>query len=126
MSTSKINITKSIRSFAFAINGIKKAIVLENNFRIHLVVTAMVVAAAFYFGITHQEWLWLVLFIALVLVSEMINAAIEKLVDLVCPEINPTAGLVKDLAAGAVLVAALIAVTGGTIIFWKYFMNLIN
>lgn len=117
---------KSIRSFTYAINGIRLVFTCENNFRIHLLITAIVVYCGSYFGISTQEWLWLLLFIASVLVAETFNSAIEKLVDMHTLQKNSKAGQVKDLAAGAVLIAAFISSIGGVIIFFKYFMSLIN
>ncbi len=124
MSAFNLNIMKAIKSFAYAFNGIRQVVRLENNFRIHLLAAAVVTMAGWYVNITNLEWLWLLLFIGLVLVAETFNAAIEKLVDMVSPDKNPKAGLVKDLAAGAVLIAATVAAIGGVIIFWKYFTTI--
>ncbi|MFD2144106.1 diacylglycerol kinase family protein [Mucilaginibacter antarcticus] len=67
------------------------------------------------------EWMWIVACIAIVLMAELFNTALEFLVDLVSPEYNELAGHVKDIAAGAVVIAALFAVIEGLIIFFlKY------
>ena len=75
-----------------------------------------------YTKLNSTEWLWISLAIALVIVLELLNTAIEVLVDLVCPEQNPKAGAIKDLAAAAVLVASLFAVTVGLFIFVPKFV----
>ena len=77
----------------------------------------LVVTAGWYFEISKGEWLAIVICIGLVMVTELINTAIEILVDCVSPEFNVKAGLVKDIAAGAVLVAALVALLVAFIIF---------
>ena len=87
------------------------------NFQIHLFATILVGIAGWYFQLSGNEWLWIVLAIGLVLVAELLNTAIELLVDLVSPEFNVKAGKVKDVAAGAVIVAALISVIIAAIIF---------
>lgn len=87
------------------------------NFQIHLVATILVGIAGWYFQLSGNEWLWIVLAIGLVLVAELLNTAIELLVDLVSPEFNVKAGKVKDVAAGAVIVAAFISVIIAAIIF---------
>jgi len=87
------------------------------NFKIHLVATLLVGIAGWYFQLSGHEWLWIILAIGLVLVAELLNTAIELLVDLVSPDFNPKAGKVKDVAAGAVIVAAFISVIIAAIIF---------
>jgi diacylglycerol kinase len=87
---------------------------------IHAIASVMVLAAGFIFDITLTEWCLLMGCIGLVVTSEIFNTAIETLTDLVSPEHNPLAGKTKDLAAGAVLVAAITAAIIGTIIFLPY------
>ena len=77
----------------------------------------VVTAAGWYFQITRQEWLALVLAMTLVLALEAVNTAIEYLTDLVSPEYHPLAGKAKDVAAAAVLIAAIGAVVVGAIVF---------
>ncbi len=115
------NLRDRILSFKYALKGIRAALWAEHNFRIHSVATLVVIALGLYFKVSHQDWLWLILAIALVLITEMINTAIERLVDLVEPNHHPIAGKVKDIAAGAVLIAAITSVIIGVTIFWPYF-----
>jgi len=115
------SLKERIDSFRYAFNGIRLTIWAEHNFRIHLVATVLVVGLGFYFDMTASEWLWITFVISLVLITEMINTAIEKLVDLAEPNQNPLAGKIKDIAAGAVLIAAITAVVIGALIFWPYF-----
>lgn len=105
-----IDIQKFIRSVHFAITGIFTLIKSENNARIHLLATFIVLLASFYFGISSADWNWIILAISLVWITEAINTAIESVVDLVSPEIHPLAKKAKDFAAAGVLFAALFAV----------------
>jgi diacylglycerol kinase len=66
------------------------------------------------------DWAILLLVIGMVWTAEIFNSAFERLVDMVSPDFNPKAGIIKDMAAGAVLVSAIVAVIVGVLIFWKY------
>ena len=114
-------ILKSIRSFKYAFLGIGWVVRSENNARIHLAATISGIIAAFYFNISKSEWLWIILCIALVWITEIINTGLEKLVDLVSPNFHPLAGKVKDLGAAAVLIAALFSIICAVVIFSSYF-----
>ena len=102
----KYDLKKQIRSFGYAWKGIRQCVGKEQNLSFHLITTAVVIAAGFFFGITRTEWVVIILCIGMVIAAELFNTAIEKLVDLVSPERHPIAGQVKDIAAGAVLVCA--------------------
>lgn len=108
---------KRIKSFRFAFKGIGYLVKTQHNFRIHLVATAGVVTAGLYFNLTNIEWVLISLAIGGVLTAEALNTAIELIVDKISPEYNKTAGLIKDVAAGAVLIFALAAAITGTLIF---------
>lgn len=105
------------KGFAHAWNGLQKAIASEFNLKVHLVAAICVIAIGFIVHLSTIEWSIIIGCIALVIVSELLNTAIEKLVDLVSPTHHPQAGLVKDIAAGAVLVCAIASVIIGCIIF---------
>ena len=98
------------KSMGVAFDGIIDLIKSENNAKVHLVSTIVVIIVGFKLQFLAIEWLWISLAIAGVWVAELINTAIEKLTDLVSPEINPIAKKVKDYAAGAVLVMAIWAI----------------
>ena len=121
----RVSIRKSIRSFSYAFNGLREVIRNENNFRFHLLAAALTLSLAFHFPLTATEWLFIILFIGLVTMAEVFNSALEKLVDWKSPEHHPWAGKIKDMAAGAVLLASATALLGGVIIFYKYFAALI-
>ena len=89
----------------------------ETNGQIQAVVALLVVAAGFVFQLAANEWPWILLCIGMVLSLEMVNTAIETLADRLHPEKHPEIKIVKDVAAGAVLWAAVISVIVGLIIF---------
>jgi diacylglycerol kinase (ATP) len=108
---------KVTAGFGFAIRGIVAAIRAEQNLRIHLVAAVCVIAGAWYYRVSVTEWAVLMVCIGSVIAAELINTAIERLVDLVSPGYDTRAGLIKDISAGAVLVTAIIAAVAGSIIF---------
>ncbi|WP_165767880.1 diacylglycerol kinase family protein [Virgibacillus indicus] len=103
--------------FSYAWNGIKHVIRTERNFRFHLMAAILVIIAGIVFHISHVEWSLVMIVIGLVLILEMINTAIEKLIDYLKPEINPAAKIIKDISAAAVLISAITAAAIGLIIF---------
>ncbi|NLY79222.1 MAG: diacylglycerol kinase family protein [Lysinibacillus sp.] len=109
-------IRKFLRSFRFAFSGIKMGM-KERNMRIHIICGIIAILAGFLSHLSAVEWLILILTIALVIGMEMVNTAIENVVDLVSPEYHPLAKIAKDVAAGAVLVVAIASVLIGLILF---------
>lgn len=103
--------------FAYAWNGLLQVIRRERNFQIHLSVAFIVIIAGFSVKLSIIEWLIVLLIITCVLVAEMVNSAIELLLDYVNPAIHPTAKLIKDMSAGAVLIAAFASIIIGCLIF---------
>ena len=118
------NFKKQLKSFTFAWKGILTCAGHEQNITFHLIAAVAVVAAGFFFNITHTEWMVVMLCIGTVISAELFNSAIERLVDLVSPEWQKIAGEVKDIAAGAVLVTAIAAAIVGLIVFLPYVIAL--
>lgn len=116
---------KFIRGFGYAINGILTAVKEQLNLKVHLLAMVCVIAAGLFFKLNTTEWAVVLLTFGLVLVAEMVNTAIEYLVDFVSPEHHPQAGKVKDVAAGAVLISAIIAGVVGLLIFGNKFLTLV-
>ena len=117
---------KRIRSFGYAGNGIRVVFSTEPNMKIHFVVAILVVVFGFVFSISITEWIMCLLCIGLVFGMEMMNTAIENVVDLASPKLHPLAGKAKDIAAGGVLICAIISVIIGLLIFapkvWNVFI----
>jgi diacylglycerol kinase len=117
-----MSVSKRLASFRYAIQGIRWLFASQPNARIHLAATVLVVTAGFFIGISRLEWLILTGCITLVICLEAVNTAIEFLTDLVSPQYHPLAGKVKDVAAAAVLMAAIGAVIAGGLIFLPKFL----
>lgn len=110
-------IINRIKSFQFAFRGLASLVRTEPNARIHLAATVFAVAVSFILRISLAEWLWIILAITLVWVAELVNTSIEKLANVVHPNWHVQIGLVKDMAAAAVLVTAIFSVVVALIIF---------
>ncbi len=111
---------RRVASFGHAFRGVWAALRSEVHLQIHAVATVVVIGLGFYFGITRLEWALVALAIAGVWAAELLNTAIEALTDLASPTYHPLAGKAKDVAAGAVLLAALGALVVGALVFGPY------
>lgn len=116
---------KRLNSFRYAIAGIVGMVGSQANARLHLLAAVLVTVAGCYFDLTRTEWCLVSLSIALVLAAEGFNTALEHLTDLVSPEHHPLAGKAKDVAAGAVLLAALGSAAVGLLVFLPKIMALL-
>lgn len=105
------------KSFKFAFSGLETAITKGRNFRIQIIIGVLSVILGIILKISSFEWLSLILIIAAVLILELINTAIEAIVDIVSPQIQEKAKVAKDVAAASVLVASIAAISIGTVIF---------
>ena len=103
--------------FKDALNGIVVTYRGERNLRIHVVLALAAVALGVLLDVSHGEWCWIALCISLVVMAELINTAIEAMVDLASPNKHPLAKKAKDAAAAAVLIAAVFALSVGGMIF---------
>ena len=108
---------KLINSFKCAIQGIKQAVKTERNVKIHITIMILVIIAGIVLKINTQEWIICIILFGLVIGGEMLNSAIETVVDIAMPDINPKAKFAKDAAAGAVLVLAIASAIIGFMIF---------
>jgi len=106
-----------IESFNYAIEGLIHVLRTHRNMRIHFAVAVGVLVAAVWVGVDRRELMALLLAIAFVLVAEMINSAIEQAIDVSTTSFDPLAKLAKDIAAGAVLIAAVTAIAIGYLVF---------
>jgi len=111
------SLASRLASFIHAGRGLKFVLQNEHNAWIHAILTVVVIVLAIVLKISATEWCFLILAMSVVWITETLNTAIERLTDLVSPEHHPLAGKVKDIAAGAVLLAAIAAVIIGAIIF---------
>ncbi|HET7098675.1 MAG TPA: diacylglycerol kinase family protein [Patescibacteria group bacterium] len=105
------------KSFKFAFEGLKVAILEGRNFRIQLFFAILAVILGVIYKISSADWLGIFLIVNLVLILELINTSLESIVDLVSPEIHDKAKIAKDVAAAAVLIASVTSILIGIFIF---------
>ncbi len=107
-----------ISSFNYAVQGIISSIRTERNMKIHYLAAIAVIIGSLFFKLTRLEFMLLFFSVSFVLMSELMNTAIERTIDLVTQTYNPLAKLAKDIAAGAVLISAINALVMGYLIFF--------
>lgn len=117
MEYKKFSFIDRLKSFKYAFNGLKILFKNEHNARIHLLAAICVVILGVVFQISSYAWIAVALAIGLVFITEIINSAIEYLADFVSPTYHELIKKVKDLAAAAVLVAAITALIIGLLVF---------
>jgi diacylglycerol kinase len=117
-------IRKLRKSFRHAYRGLRYSILNERNFQIEIVVSAVVIALIFIFKVKNWEAIVLIFMIMWVLIMELINTVLERIVDIIRPRIHPYARLVKDVMAAVVLISAAVSVAVGVIIFFPYLKDL--
>lgn len=113
------------KSFKHAYDGVVYTIIKERNMHIHLIVSVLVLFFGAFFSISYTEWLVCLVLIGLVLSLELLNTAIETVVDLITTDENKYAKTAKDVSAGAVLVSAIISAFIGLVIFLPKIFNFI-
>jgi diacylglycerol kinase len=113
------------KSFGFAFDGLKAAILRGRNFRIQIAIGIAACVLGTIVKLSFPEWLDLVIVITLVLILELVNTSIEALVDLISPEIQEKAKVAKDLAAATVLVASIGSLIIGMLLFLPHFISIL-
>lgn len=108
---------KRLLSFRYAFRGIRYMLKTQHNAWIHLFAAFVVIFAGFWFSVSTTDWVLIVLAIGFVFTAETFNTAIELMVDKISPEYDNKAGIIKDVAAGAVLFSAIAAAVVGIIVF---------
>lgn len=121
-----MGIQKLLYSFSFAIAGVRHALKYNQNLQIHFAVAFIVLLLSLYFRISRFEFGMVGVMIVITIASEMINTAIEQMVDLITLEHRQQAKVAKDVAAGMVLVTATGAFIVGVAIFLPYIIKTIN
>lgn len=108
------------KSMRHAMDGLGWAFKHEKNFRIELFIGFIVIAFITFFDVKSWEAVLLLLMIMWVLIFELINTVVERVVDILKPRIHPYARLIKDLMAGVVLISATVSIVVGVLIFYPY------
>lgn len=119
------NNLKSLKnSFNYAFKGLFEIYKTQRNFRIQSLVGLIVMIVAFFANLTEIEFIFIILSVFLVLIMEIINTVIEKLLDFLHPFYSSSVKLIKDISAAAVLITSIFAVAIGITIFGRAFFNL--
>ena len=113
---------QQLRAFGYALNGIVLFFLKERHAKIHAVAALFIMTLSFYLHITSSEWLWVLLCITLVIATEMINTAIERLCNKLTTELDSDIKIIKDVSAGFVLISSLFSVAVAAIIFSRYLL----
>jgi len=116
---------KIFDSFKNALDGIIHTIKSERNMKIHLIAATVVIIASFLLKLSKVEFFIVCLCIALVIICELFNTAIEVMTDIIVDVYHPKAKIVKDVSAGAVFISALISIIVAYFVFFDKIVNLI-
>ena len=111
-------------SVKHAWRGVRLVFMQEQNFRIQIVIAIIAIILSLIFGVSTNQFIIIFLLIGAVLSLEMINSIFERIIDSFKPRIHPAVKDIKDIMAGAVLVASTVAAIIGITIFWPYFIGL--
>ena len=122
----KRGLLRFVRSFTFSISGLIYAYKYEQSMLIHVLATICVLAANIFFGVSSTEWLVTIIAIGLVLSAELINTAIEAIVDMVTLEFHPLAKIAKDCGSAATFVLAVMAAAIGCVVYIPYITELLK
>ncbi|MCA6422476.1 MAG: diacylglycerol kinase family protein [Flavobacterium sp.] len=114
--------TGRLKSIGFAFRGAIKLITTEHSVMVQSSLVIIMIIAGFVFHISREEWMMQILAFGLVLGIESMNTAVEKIADFIHPEFHDRIGFIKDIAAGAVMFAALAAVAVGLLIYVPKFL----
>lgn len=117
MKQEKFSVSKRLKSFVHAFNGLRIMFREEHNSRIHLLAAVIAIVLGWCLHISYQEWITIILVIGFVFFAELFNSSLEQLCDHLSPEKHENIRKVKDLAAAAVLVSALTSLIIGGVIF---------
>lgn len=126
MKLNSFKLMDRVKSLKFAVNGIKLLLKNEHNARVHLLIALIVIIASYVFSIDAAEFMFIIISIGLVFIVELLNTAIENIANFVEPKWNEKIGEIKDYAAGAVLVSAIVSIIIGLIIFIPKILNVFN
>lgn len=122
----KRGLTRFVRSFSFSISGLKYAYKYEQSMFVHVIATICVITANIIFKVQPIEWLITVLAIGMVLAAELINTAIEAIVDMVTLEFHPLAKIAKDCGSAATFVLAVMAAVIGVVVYLPHILELLK
>jgi diacylglycerol kinase len=115
-----------LQSFVYAFNGLRYAIRTQRNARVHLVIGLLAIGMGLWLGISPVEWGLVFVAITGVFIAEMLNTVVEACVDLATQKYHPLAKIAKDVAAGTVLLNAILSIIIGLFVFGPHLISLIG
>ncbi len=121
----KSGLRRFFNSVKFSLNGLHYAYLHEQSLTIHLIATALVITTGFIFDATPMQWIIILVMMAIIMVAELFNTAVEAVVDMVTKEYNEYAKIAKDTASAAVFISALTAFGMWIGVFGPKIFNLI-
>ena len=121
-----MNLVRMIQSFKDAASGVAYVFWNEQNFRLQVFASLVVILFSWYFRLSRSEWVVILLLIFLVIILELINSAVEKFADVLKPRLDLQVQTVKDIMAGVVLLASLGAILIGLVIFYPHLVEFIG
>ncbi|WP_246031536.1 diacylglycerol kinase family protein [Salibacterium salarium] len=113
------------RSFKYASHGLRYVFLEEQNIRLHLLAAVIAIVMAFVFSIPLVHWMILIMVIGGIFALEIVNTALERLVDLISDEYHPLAKLAKDISAASVFVYSIAAIIIGVLLFYHPIISLL-
>ncbi|KAA2244643.1 diacylglycerol kinase family protein [Chitinophaga agrisoli] len=114
---------RRLLSFKYSFDGIAAFLSSEPHARIHAAATVVVVALGIYCRLSPTQWIDICIVTGMVWVAEMFNTVVEKIMDHLSPDYHPRVKWIKDVASGAVLIAAIVAAITGAVVFLPMFVN---
>lgn len=124
MKSNKFSLKSRLRSFRFALNGLSSMLRNEHNSRIHVLAALAAIAMGIILKLNSNEWCLIIIVIGIVFITELLNTSLESLADLVDPKWNEKIRKAKDYSAGAVLIAAIISIVTGGLVFIPKLLSL--
>lgn len=125
MNPDKFSLKSRLQSFRFALKGLRSLLKYEHNSRIHFIAAIAVIILGLIMKINLTEWSLLIIVTGMVFITELFNSSLESFADSIKPEWNDMIGKAKDYSAAAVLIAAIISLAVGVIIFAPKLLDLI-
>jgi len=117
-----INIKRLFKSFKYAFRGLFKTFHEEQNLKVQSLAALVIILLGLCFKISRLEWAILILVIGVVILMEIVNSSVERITDVLKPRINGYVKEIKDIMAAAVMLASIIAIIIGIIIFGPYLL----
>jgi diacylglycerol kinase (ATP) len=115
-----------LASFKYAIEGLQYALISQRNLKIHFGFALVVLFLSWFLKVSTIEFILLIISISIVIICEMINTAIETTIDLITKEYHPLAKIAKNVAAGSVLISAIMSIMVGCLIFFDKIIVMIT